>query len=92
MVGVSNPKAILFFTALFPQFVEPTDPLWPQFMALSLTFIALEMGWLMIYGYFASKALPWLQVTGCAKLLNRITGSLFVSAGVFSATTSRSSL
>jgi threonine/homoserine/homoserine lactone efflux protein len=91
MVGASNPKAILFFTALFPQFVEPTAPLWPQFIALSLTFIAFEMGWLMIYAYFASKALPWLQVKGRAKLLNRITGSLFVTAGAFLATTSRSS-
>ncbi len=90
IVGASNPKAILFFTALFPQFIEPTAPLWPQFIALSLTFIALEMAWLMIYAYFASKALPWLQVKGRAKKVNRITGSLFVLAGAFLATTSRS--
>ncbi len=89
IVGASNPKAILFFTALFPQFIEPTAPLWPQFIALSLTFIVLEMSWLMIYAYFASKALPWLQVKGRAKKVNRLTGSLFVLAGAFLATTSR---
>ncbi|MEE9310199.1 MAG: LysE family translocator [Cocleimonas sp.] len=91
MVGASNPKAILFFTALFPQFINPSAPLWPQFIALSLTFIALEMAWLMTYAYFSSKALPWLQEKGRAKLINRITGSLFVTAGAFLATTSRSS-
>lgn len=91
IVGASNPKAILFFTALFPQFIEPSAPLWPQFLALSVTFIVLEMGWLMIYAYFANKALPWLQVKGRAKRVNRITGSLFVTAGAILATTSRSS-
>jgi threonine/homoserine/homoserine lactone efflux protein len=91
MVGASNPKAILFFTALFPQFIDPTAPLWPQFLALSVTFIVFEMSWLMIYGYFASRALPWLQVKGRAKMVNRITGSLFVGAGALLATTSRSS-
>ena len=89
IVGASNPKAILFFTALFPQFIDPTALLWPQFIVLSLTFIVLEMSWLMIYAYFASKALPWLQVKGHAKQVNRITGSLFVLAGAFLATTSR---
>ncbi len=91
MVGASNPKAILFFTALFPQFINPTAPLWPQFLILSLTFIAFEMTWLMLYAYFASKAMPWLQVKGRAKMVNRITGGLFVGAGALLATTSRSS-
>ncbi len=90
IVGASNPKAILFFTALFPQFIDPTAALWPQFLILSLTFITFEMTWLMLYAYFASKALPWLQVKGRAKMVNRITGSLFVGAGALLATTSRS--
>ncbi len=89
MVGASNPKAILFFTALFPQFINPAAPLWNQFLILSLTFIAFEMSWLMIYAYFASKAMPWLHVKGRAKLVNRITGSLFIGAGAILATTSR---
>ena len=89
MVGASNPKAILFFTALFPQFIDPTASLWEQYLILSLTFIAFEMSWLMIYAYFSSKALPWLQVKGRAKLVNRITGGLFIGAGSILATTSR---
>ena len=90
IVGASNPKAILFFTALFPQFINPTAALWPQFLILSITFIIFEMTWLMLYAYFASKAMPWLKVKGRAKMVNRITGSLFVGAGALLATTSRS--
>lgn len=89
MVGASNPKAILFFTALFPQFINPVASLWEQYLILSLTFIFFEMSWLMIYAYSSSKALPWLQVKGRAKLVNRITGALFISAGSLLATTSR---
>ena len=89
MVGASNPKAILFFTALFPQFINPAASLWEQYLILSTTFIFFEMAWLMIYAYFSSKVLPWLQVKGRAKLVNRITGSLFIGAGLILATTSR---
>lgn len=91
MVGASNPKAILFFTALFPQFINPATSLWEQYLILSATFIFFEMTWLMLYAYFASKTLPWLQVKGRAKLVNRITGSLFIGAGAILATTSRAS-
>ena len=91
IVGASNPKAILFFTALFPQFINPNAPLLGQYLILSMTFIAFEMSWLMIYAYFSSKALPWLQVKGRAKLVNRVTGSLFIGAGLILAATSRTS-
>jgi len=90
MVGASNPKAILFFTALFPQFINPVASLWEQYLILSFTFIFFEMSWLMIYAYFSSKALPWLQVRGRAKMVNKATGALFIGAGSLLATTSRS--
>jgi len=85
-VGASNPKAILFFTALFPQFIDPKASLWSQYLIFSVTFIICELYWLMFYAYFAKKALPWLQAKGRARLLNRITGGLFVSAGTWLAT------
>ena len=91
IVGASNPKAILFFTALFPQFIDPSASLWEQFIILSTTFIFFEMAWLMIYAYSASKALPWLQQKERAKMVNRITGGLFIGAGAILATTSRAS-
>ena len=91
IVGASNPKAILFFSALFPQFINPTASLSEQYLILSITFIFFEMSWLMIYAYFSSKALPWIQTKGRAKLVNRVTGSLFIGAGLLLTTTSRSS-
>src|SRR4029079_14927752 len=42
LVGASNPKAVLFFPAFFPQFLDSAAPIVPQFAILALTFIALE--------------------------------------------------
>ncbi len=38
LVGVTNPKAIAFYTALFPQFLNVEQSILPQFFALALTF------------------------------------------------------
>lgn len=38
LVGASNPKALLFFTAFFPQFIDPAAPQGPQFLVLGATF------------------------------------------------------
>ena len=39
LVALTNPKAVLFFTALFPQFLSPGRPLAPQFAILTGTFM-----------------------------------------------------
>ncbi|MBC7489246.1 MAG: LysE family translocator [Glaciimonas sp.] len=61
LVGASNPKAILFFNALFPQFLNPNVPQVPQFLILGLTFICCELAGLTFYSSFAVRAAPWLR-------------------------------
>ncbi|MGV8921269.1 MAG: LysE family translocator [Pseudomonas sp.] len=83
LVGASNPKALLFFGALFPQFIIPSEPHIPQFLLLGVTFIFFELLWLTIYALSASRAKNWLQRPRRAKLFNRITGVVFlVAAGL----------
>jgi len=45
LVGASNPKALLFFVSLFPQFIEPSAPQAAQFAILGVTFIFFELFW-----------------------------------------------
>ena len=52
----ANPKALLFFTALLPQFVNPTAPLAPQIALLALTSVLIEFGVLTGYAMLASRA------------------------------------
>jgi len=51
----TNPKAIVFFAALFPQFISGSAPFWPQFIALSAAYILIDGLFLSAYGYGASK-------------------------------------
>jgi threonine/homoserine/homoserine lactone efflux protein len=89
LVGASNPKALLFFGALFPQFINPNAPQWPQFLVLGATFVFFEVLWLAIYALTAAKAKRWLQQPRRATLFNRATGLVFLVAAGFLATSKR---
>ena len=53
VTSAANPKAIVFFAALFPLFIAPDKPFTPQFLALSATYLALDAIFLSVYGTFA---------------------------------------
>jgi threonine/homoserine/homoserine lactone efflux protein len=89
LVGASNPKALLFFGALFPQFITPSAPQLPQFLLLGATFVFFETLWLTLYALSASKAKHWLQTPGRAKVFNRITGVVFLVAAAYVASSRR---
>jgi threonine/homoserine/homoserine lactone efflux protein len=90
LVGASNPKALLFFGALFPQFIEPAAPHGPQFVIMGLTFVALEFFWLFVYAVTAARARRWLQQPRRALQFNRATGLVFLLAAGLLATSRRS--
>lgn len=90
IVGASNPKAILFFTALFPQFIDPNASLLAQYAVFATTFACMELSWLLFYAYLGSKSSNWILAKGRAKLFNKLTGGVFMSAGILLSTTSRS--
>ncbi|MFW1055045.1 LysE family translocator [Vibrio parahaemolyticus] len=90
IVGSSNPKAIIFFTALFPQFIDPTASLLAQYAIFAGTFVVFELSWLTFYALLGVKTSNWLFEAGRAKLFNRLTGGVFISAGVMLSTANRS--
>lgn len=82
LVALSNPKAILFFTALFPQFLDTGVPLWPQFTIMVGTFMALSFCTLVIYGGLARRIAGLFGSARRVRWLNRIVGSAFIGLGV----------
>jgi threonine/homoserine/homoserine lactone efflux protein len=91
IVGASNPKAIVFFTALFPQFINTSEPLLIQYLVFAITFTIMELSWLTIYSYLGARSSNWLLKEGRAKYFNRFTGGVFISAGVFLSISSKAS-
>ena len=88
-VAVSNPKAIVFLTALFPQFILIDQPLIFQFLRLVTTLMAFSFSFLMFYAFLAHKAKNWLAAPSRMKWFNRTSGSAFIGFGVLMATSSR---
>lgn len=89
LVGASNPKALLFFGALFPQFIELSAPQVRQFLILGVTFIFFELFWLSVYALTAARARRWLQEPRRSTLFNKVTGVVFLLAAGLLATTKR---
>jgi threonine/homoserine/homoserine lactone efflux protein len=89
LVGLSNPKALLFFGALFPQFLNPAAPQLPRFLVLGATFVCFELGWLTVYALSAARAQRWLQQPRRARQFNRLTGAVFLLAAGLLATSKR---
>ena len=81
LVGSSNPKAILFFTAFFPQFLNPAEPFAPQYAILALTFIAFEFSVLAMCAFGVSAIAPVLRSSWHMRWINRMTGGLFATMG-----------
>ncbi len=81
LVGASNPKAILFFAAFFPQFLNPTAPFAPQFLVLALTFVAFEFAVLTCCALGVSQIVPMLRSSRPVRWVNRICGGLFTLLG-----------
>jgi threonine/homoserine/homoserine lactone efflux protein len=81
LVGSSNPKAILFFTAFFPQFLNPTEPFAPQYAILALTFVTCEFGVLAVCASGVSAIAPVLRSSWHMRWINKVTGGLFATMG-----------
>jgi threonine/homoserine/homoserine lactone efflux protein len=81
VTSASNPKAIIFFAALFPQFLNPNEPIAGQLFILGMTYVVLDGFFLALYGSFAD----WLaqrfkgQVAG---YLNQLSGAFLIGAAV----------
>lgn len=82
LVSLSNPKAILFGVAFFPQFIDRKQPLAGQAVVLLLTFAVIETGWMCVYAGGGARLASWLRQGQRMVWFNRAAGMAFIGAGV----------
>lgn len=82
VLQLSNPKALIFFTALLPQFIDPKSAVAPQVAILAVTSVVLEFFILLGYGVAAGKATELARRPRYAAWTNRAAGTLLIGAGV----------
>jgi len=86
---LSNPKAIVFFSALLPQFMRPGVSVVEQMAVLGIISLAIEFVVLFGYGWAADRGSRMVLKGRFAMLTDRIAGSVLVCAGIGLAATRR---
>ncbi|WP_260847586.1 LysE family translocator [Shewanella algae] len=86
---MSNPKAIVFFMSIFPQFIDLQREYAPQFALLAATFSGLVILIHTLYALFASIAKTKLASGKGGSVLNKLSGGVFVCFGIGLAASSR---
>jgi homoserine/homoserine lactone efflux protein len=76
---LANPKAIVFFTALLPQFIDPHGPVALQFVVLGVVSMLIELPVLALYGFAADRGRALYGKH--ARLVERLAGGFLVAAG-----------
>ena len=78
--AVSNPKALLFYGAFLPQFLDPARSLWLQFAVMAGTFAVIECVVEVLLARLAHRVRPALERFG--RRFNRVCGGAFAAMGV----------
>jgi threonine/homoserine/homoserine lactone efflux protein len=81
LIGVTNPKAILFYIAFFPQFLDPSLPAGPQLAAMVAAFMMIALTLDSAFALLAGRVRRHLIDPVMASLRQRITGSLLIGTG-----------
>lgn len=89
MISATNPKGLLFFSALFPQFINAKAPLVPQFLILTGIFMGLAYVTHVLYAVAASRARHFLQNPSLTKWFDRVVGTTFIAFGALLLTVRR---
>ena len=80
--GVSNPKDLVFFAALFPVFINSTRPILEQLLVLMITWLVIDYVIKAIYATTGTRINKQFSNNSFVTVFNRITGGMFVLAGV----------
>jgi len=82
LVGVTNPKTIVFFTALFPQFISFEQAFLQQFLLLAFTIAFFSFFFLALYTALSSSVRTFLNRPKVMQVFNKTIGAVFIGYGV----------
>jgi len=82
LVTAANPKAIIFFTAVFPQFINQEGAFLIQSLVLTIVCLIVTFTCFMIYVIGGQKLIFLLSKSAVSKYFQRTIGGIFVGSGV----------
>jgi homoserine/homoserine lactone efflux protein len=81
MVHAANPKALLYFGSIVPQFLRPQDALLPQIATLGLVHVLTALTVLLTYGLFAARIRAYARNPWFSRSLYGVSGAMLIAAG-----------
>ena len=83
MVAGLSPKALIFFGAIFPNFMDYNGNYIGQFIILAITYVVLDFTTLIIYGMGAKKISLWLKAN--PKKINLVSSAALLIIALITA-------
>ena len=81
LIAITNPKAIIFYIAFLPQFIDSRLPAGPQLMVMIGTMIVMAFLSDSAYALLAGRARGWFTAPNRRRLQARTTGTLLIGLG-----------
>lgn len=81
LLQLANPKSVLFFGALMPQFIDPQRPLLLQYAVFAGTCFTIETAVLAVYGLLAAQGRRFTARPQVAIWRERLSGACLVGVG-----------
>ncbi|MEZ8206483.1 homoserine/homoserine lactone efflux protein [Vibrio splendidus] len=81
LINLTNPKSIVFLVALFPQFIDPTQPQTPQLLVLGVTTVFIDSVVMLGYTSLASQMGRFIRSDRIMSKINKIFGGMFMGCG-----------
>lgn len=82
LVTLGNPKAILFYGALLPTFLDMSRIDFGDFLALCAIVVAVSYAVYGAYIFLAERSRRLLSSSAASRLLNRLAGTVLIGAGI----------
>jgi homoserine/homoserine lactone efflux protein len=82
LVNLTNPKGIIFYVAVLPQFIDVSRPQFVQYAILGLTTLVVDLVVMAGYIGLAARVLAVMKDPSHLRWVNRILGGAFVAAGL----------
>lgn len=82
MVQILNPKAVLFFTAVLPPFLDLSRPAPPQLGLFALGTVGMDVLSMSAYGLGGAALALWMSRPGFRRGFDVVTGALLLLASL----------
>lgn len=82
IVELANPKALLYFAAILPQFVDPELPILPQLLIMGLVTVVMDLISYSAYGFLGDRIARGGLKGWAVNLINKAAGGALIYVGV----------